>query len=143
MKTKMKISKKAMLSGIVASVLACSLAFTVFVPRSGMTLAAEGDDAPFKPTLTSSPDDSFNESNAIVEDVLAEGVTLLKNNGALPINAAGAKITVLGKNSVDPALGGGGSATGSGGGLSDRTTVEFYKSRTNAGVEVKPTVNAV
>ncbi len=144
MKERLKGNPKAkVLSGIAASIVACSLAFTALAPQtSGRALAAESDDIPFKPTLTTSINDSFEKSNAVVEDVLAEGATLLKNNGALPLNAAGAKITVLGKNSVDPALGGGGSATGSGGGLSDRTTVDFYTSLTNAGFEVNPTVKA-
>ena len=60
-------------------------------------------------------------ANALNEDIVEEGITLLKNDGnSLPL-AVGSKITVFGKNSINIVKGGSGSNAGS----SSAATVDF------------------
>lgn len=72
-------------------------------------------------------------ANKLNEEIVSEGVTLLKNkNNALPL-AAGSKISVFGKNSANIVLGG----SGSGGGNA-KNSVSLYKGLKNAGFELNP-----
>jgi beta-glucosidase len=66
--------------------------------------------------------------------ISAEGITLLDNDGALPL-AEGARISVFGQDAVDPVYGGGGA-----GSVDASTAVDLEQSFTDAGFEVNPTL---
>ena len=90
-------------------------------------------------------------------EIVKEGITLLQNNGALPLEK-GSKISVFGKNSVDLVLGGSGSGgIGSdnaktifdgltaGGFEYNKTLKEFYEkdNLSGAGLEERPAPDAL
>ncbi len=70
---------------------------------------------------------------ALAEEVEAEGIVLLKNNGALPLGGS-KKINVLGSTAGNNFSYGG---TGSGSG-DESSNVSFYQGLANAGLEVNP-----
>lgn len=79
----------------------------------------------------------LKEANRLNEEIVGEGIVLLKNKGtkdnrALPL-AKNSKISVFGKNSADIVLGG----SGSGGGNS-KTSVSLYDGLRNADFELNP-----
>lgn len=79
----------------------------------------------------------LTEANRLNEEIVGEGVVLLKNKGekdnkALPL-AKNSKISVFGKNSANIVLGG----SGSGGGNS-KNTVSLYDGLRNAKFELNP-----
>ena len=81
----------------------------------------------------------YKEANRLNEEIVGEGIVLLKNNmqgdnKALPL-AKNAKISVFGKNSANIVLGG----SGSGGGNSSNS-VSLYKGLENAGFTLNPTL---
>ena len=81
-------------------------------------------------------EDAFKKSNLLNETINEEGITLLKNEGnALPL-AAGSKISVFGKNSVNLAYGG----SGSGAFTVTKETPTIYSALDAAGFEVNPTL---
>ena len=63
-----------------------------------------------------------------------EGITLLKNNGALPLSST-AKVSVFGQDSVDPVYGGGGA-----GSIDTSKVVNLKESLTSAGLTINPTL---
>ena len=73
-------------------------------------------------------------ANALVEEIEGEGIVLLKNNGALPL-AAPAKVTLLGRDAVDPVYGGAGS-----GSVDVDKAVDLRTGLERAGFEVNGTV---
>ena len=80
-------------------------------------------------------EDAFNKANTLNETICEEGIVLLKNeSNALPL-AAGSRITVLGKNSVNMIYGGSGS-----GGADTSKAVNLYDSLRNAGFALNPTI---
>lgn len=77
----------------------------------------------------------LTEAKRLNEEIVGEGVTLLKNKpGALPL-AHGAKISVFGKNSANIVLGG----SGSGGGNA-KNSVSLYDGLRNAEFKLNPTL---
>jgi beta-glucosidase len=77
-------------------------------------------------------------ADALNEQICEEGIILLKNEGnALPL-AAGKKITVFGKNSVNLVLGGSGSSAGGAGGASGG----LYASLQSAGFTYNPAIKS-
>ena len=83
-----------------------------------------------------SKEDALNAANALNEQIVEEGIILLKNNDqALPL-ATATNITVFGKNSVNLVLGGSGSNAGS----SASVEVDVYASLENAGFTCNPTL---
>ena len=77
--------------------------------------------------------DVLEAANKLNEEIVSEGITLLKNDDSLPLNST-SKITVFGKNSSDLVLGGSGSnATGS---SKDIRTI--YDSLESAGFSYNP-----
>lgn len=69
-------------------------------------------------------------------DVLREGMTLLKNDNSLPLKK-NAKVTVFGKNSTNPVIGGSGSSASK-----SSNNVGIYDSLNTAGFDVNPTMKA-
>ncbi len=92
---------------------------------------------------TANAAEALEAANALNEEIVGEGMVLLKNrNGALPLEK-GAKITVLGKNASDPIYGGGGSASGAdGSGQGGVKYYDLYDSLENAGFAVNPVTRA-
>ncbi|WOF23560.1 glycoside hydrolase family 3 N-terminal domain-containing protein [Microbacterium betulae] len=72
-------------------------------------------------------------SAELVEDIADEGMTLLKNNGALPLGTGA--VTLLGRGAADPVYGGSGSGT-----ADTRTAVDIRRGLENAGFTVNDTV---
>lgn len=84
-----------------------------------------------------SKEEAFTAARDFVIDVAAEGITLLKNEeNALPI-AAGEKISVFGKNSVDLVYSGSGSA-----GSLERSANTLYESLEAAGITYNETLKS-
>ena len=111
--------------------LVMSLGFGTVVSAS-----AEKVETGFAPTTDTYLVALANAEN-VTREIAEEGMILLKNNGALPMNVAeGCKITVLGRNSVEPVYGGSGSA---GGGM---PKVDVYNSLWKAGFTVNPVMEA-
>jgi len=78
--------------------------------------------------------DTLRAANLLNEQILEEGIILLKNeDNLLPLNGV-EKITVFGKNSTNLVLGGSGSSAGTGSTIS----IDLYKSLSNAGFEYNP-----
>ena len=98
----------------------------------------EGDSAKFR-----NKEDSLKQANLLTEQVVEEGIVLLKNelvgsSRALPITTSAqskTKISVFGKNSVNLVLGGSGSSAGGGGG-----GTALYDSLDAADFDVNPTL---
>ena len=82
----------------------------------------------------SSAADALAKAEAINEKLVDEGIVLLKNeNESLPMQV-GKKISVFGKNSVNPFYGGGGSASGAdGSGQGGVKSNDLYGGLANAG----------
>lgn len=78
--------------------------------------------------------ETVTAANALVEEIEGEGIVLLKNNGALPL-AAPAKVTLLGRDAVDPVYGGAGS-----GSVDVDKAVDLRAGLERAGYEVNGTV---
>ena len=78
-------------------------------------------------------DDAKAASAELVEDIADEGMTLLKNNGALPLETGA--VTLLGRGAADPVYGGSGSGT-----ADTRTAVNIRQGIENAGFTVNDTV---
>ncbi|MCC4909232.1 glycoside hydrolase family 3 N-terminal domain-containing protein [Microbacterium sp. cx-59] len=78
-------------------------------------------------------DDAKAASSALVEEIAGEGMTLVKNNGTLPL-AAGA-VTLLGRGAADPVYGGSGSGT-----ADTRTAINIRAGVENGGFTVNGTV---
>ena len=86
----------------------------------------------------SSKSDYLKYGVKVNEQMADEGFVLLKNDGTLPLNPDSAMVTVVGKNSVSLALGGGGSGQAStSSGVTEINNIK--KSLENAGFEVNPT----
>ena len=77
--------------------------------------------------------DVLEAANKLNEEIVSEGITLLKNDDSLPLNST-SKVTVFGKNSSDLVLGGSGSnATGS-----SKDVRTIYDSLESAGFSYNP-----
>lgn len=79
--------------------------------------------------------DVIKAGHETAKQVLGEGIVLLKNdNNALPLSS-GDKVSMFGSASADPVYGGTGSGT-----ISTTDAVSFYKSFTDAGLQVNETM---
>ncbi len=127
-----------------AAALAAAVACTMCVNLNNFTASAAGRDyvSQYR-SEASSASDALERADKINQKIVEEGIVLLKNsNKSLPMKA-GSKITVLGKNSVDPFYGGGGSASGAdGSGQGGVKRYDLYDSLANAGFECNPTLKA-
>ena len=91
----------------------------------------------------SSAADALARAEAVNEKIVDEGIVLLKNeNKSLPMQV-GKKISVFGKNSVNPFYGGGGSASGAdGSGQGGVRSNDLFGGLAYAGFEVNPELKA-
>jgi beta-glucosidase len=97
-------------------------------------VTAEGDDAEYFTSDFTSEEDRQAYLADVGERISAEGITLLENDGALPL-AAGARISVFGQAAVDPVYGGTGA-----GSLDTSQAVDLETSLTDAGFELNRTL---
>ena len=102
---------------IVISVLASTLFYSTIASFLGGQRIVYADED--SNGLAYQADEGYNDTasaiemgNAVNETITDEGMVLLKNEGALPLQE-GARVSVFGKNSVDLAYGGSGSGKGS------------------------------
>ena len=80
--------------------------------------------------------EAADAADALVQEIAAEGIVLLKNDAqALPLAADGLKVTLLGRAAADPVYGGSGS-----GSTDTSTAVDIRGGLEKAGIEVNGTV---
>ena len=92
----------------------------------------EGEDADYFTSSFSSDQEREAYLEQVATDISREGITLIQNNGALPL-ASSARITVFGQDAVDPVYGGGGA-----GSIDASEAVSLEDSFDAAGFEVNP-----
>lgn len=97
-------------------------------------VSAEGDDAEYFTSDFTSDDDRQDHLASIGTQISEEGITLLQNDGALPVSS-GAKISVFGQDAVDPVYGGGGA-----GSVDTSKAIDLADSFSDAGLDVNPTL---
>ncbi len=97
-------------------------------------VTAEGEDADYFTSDFSSDADRQAHLADVGTRISAEGITLLENDGALPL-AGGARVSVFGQSAVDPVYGGTGA-----GSLDVSQAVTLEDSLTDAGFELNPTL---
>lgn len=90
-------------------------------------------DAEYYTADHASVDEAKAASSAVVEEIAEEGMTLLKNNEALPLSVGG--VTLLGRGAADPIYGGSGSGT-----ADTRTAINIRAGIENAGFTVNDVV---
>jgi len=89
----------------------------------------------------SSPEDTAKAAAELVETLESEGIVLMKNNGALPLATSASnktKITLLGRDAVDPVYSGSGS-----GSVDLSSVIDLKKALENAQYEINDTVYSV
>jgi beta-glucosidase len=97
-------------------------------------VTAEGEDAEYFASDFGSDEDRQAYLADVGTRISAEGITLLENDGALPL-AEGARISVFGQSAVDPVYGGTGA-----GSLDTSEAVDLQQSLRDAGFELNPTL---
>jgi len=124
-KKQMRRSWIITLSVIVAVTLILNVVINIFSGYADLYIgkgkaiitAAEGTenwDSEYYTLDYKSEDDLKAAAGKVVEELVAEGAVLLKNNGVLPLKSTSAnkkKITLLGRDSVDSVFGGSGSGS--------------------------------
>lgn len=136
-KTKRNLGKKLALCASLA--VACTMCATTLAASA----AAAKDYVSSYRSEADSAQDALKRANDLNQKIVEEGIVLLKNeNKSLPLKT-GTKISVFGKNSVNPFYGGGGSASGAdGSGLGGVKYYNLYDSLANAGFTVNPSLKA-
>lgn len=136
-KTKSNLGKKLAFCASLA--VACTMCATTLAASA----ATAKDYVSSYRSEAGSAQDALKRANDLNQKIVEEGIVLLKNeNKSLPLKA-GTKVSVFGKNSVDPFYGGGGSASGAdGSGLGGVKYYNLYDSLANAGFTVNPALKA-
>ncbi len=143
-KGKKKIGK-IVLAIFLVLVLVVNIASVIFESHANLYLGtgemiiqkSEGSENWVSEYYTNDYKDATELSTAagdLVTNIADEGFVLLKNNGVLPLQSS-AKLTLLGRGSVDSVYGGSGSGASSSEGL-----IDLKLGLTNAGFEVNGTV---
>jgi beta-glucosidase len=97
-------------------------------------VSAAGTDAEYFASDFTSEEDRQAYLADVGTRISQEGITLLTNDGALPL-ASGARVSVFGQDAVDPVYGGGGA-----GSVDASKAVDLQQSLTDAGFELNPTL---
>lgn len=152
MNTKKKMSNKAftrtwaiVLCIVLVLTVAVNIAIAVFESYVNNYLGYGTYEIQSNPNTTSwdstynkmdynSSDEALNAALAAAENVEAEGMVLMKNNGTLPLSK-GASVTMLGRFAADPVFGGSGS-----GSVNVDTAVNAKQGLENAGFKVNQSV---
>lgn len=124
---------------VVANVLATGWLYSIIslvVPGSVRPIYADGTESYYLSDYTSKAE-VFSAAKDFNVRLSEEGIVLLKNNdSSLPL-AAGAKVSVFGKNSVNLAYGGSGSS-----GVASESRIDLYEALKAAGFDYNPTLKA-
>ncbi|NRG41084.1 glycoside hydrolase family 3 C-terminal domain-containing protein [Rathayibacter sp. VKM Ac-2835] len=97
-------------------------------------VSADGESAEYFSSEFASTEQLGQHVTEVATDIAREGITLLENDGALPL-ASGARVSVFGQDSVDPVYGGGGA-----GSVDTSRVVDLQTGITDAGIEINPTL---
>jgi beta-glucosidase len=97
-------------------------------------VSTDGEKAEYFTSDFTSDDERQDYLASVGTRISQEGITLVENDGALPL-AAGAQISVFGQDAVDPVYGGGGA-----GSVDPAKAVSLESSFADAGLEVNPTL---
>ena len=97
-------------------------------------VSAEGEETVHFASDFDSEEDRQAYLEQVSTDISREGITLLENDGALPL-AEGSRISVFGQDSVDPVYGGGGA-----GSVDASRAVDLGEGLAQAGFDVNPTL---
>ncbi|MDR2201735.1 MAG: glycoside hydrolase family 3 C-terminal domain-containing protein [Clostridiales bacterium] len=141
MKKQIVITKKTLFTRLSAVLAVLALAFMFFAPqKNGAAVQAEATqpvDGNYYQADYETRAEAIEAGHDLNEEIMSEGITLLKNaDGALPI-ASGARLSVFGKNSTNIVYGGTGSGSGSSAGR-----INLQLALTNAGYNVNPTLTS-
>lgn len=131
------LSAAVIVALIVANVFAFRYADLVSVYLGQQTqrvVAADGESADYFTSSFDSEAERQEYLTQVATDISREGITLLGNDGALPL-AAGARISVFGQDAVDPVYSGGGA-----GSIDTSQAITLGASLDAAGLEVNPTL---
>ena len=120
----------------VLSVLACA-AVVAAVAMFGVFSGQLDKAFPAPVEQSESTRESYDNGLAIAQEIEEEGTVLLKNDGALPMEAT--KINLLGYGAYNPVYGG----TGSGGSSYTENRTDFLTAFADAGIEVNPSTASV
>lgn len=126
---------------ITVGILANTTFSTLFDSMWGGAIAITdetGKDAQYPKDCETKEDAKKNGEN-VTKKINEEGIIMLKNeNATLPLTTE-KKISVFGKNSINPVFGGSGSAAGN----TDKSSFDnFYSSLKDAGFDVNPTLKS-
>ncbi|MCI2956862.1 glycoside hydrolase family 3 C-terminal domain-containing protein [Agromyces atrinae] len=120
----------ALVVGNVYALRYADLVSIYFGQSTQRVVPVEGENAEYFASDFDSEEDRQAYLTSVATDITREGATLLTNSGALPL-AEGARISVLGQNSVDPVFGGGGA-----GSIDPSEAVTLEAGLTEAGFEI-------
>lgn len=114
---------------------------TLSLVLGGYRYVAAEDTIKYYESIYDSKEESVAAGRALSEEVVSEGIVLLKNDligtsPALPL-AAGSKVSVFGKGSVEMIYGGSGS-----GGRGTDSVINLYDALDDVGFDVNPTLKA-
>lgn len=119
----------ALVAGNVITNQYASLISVYFGQATQKVVSADGASADY---FTSDYD--LDATTKIATDIEREGITLLGNDGALPL-ASDAKVSVFGQDFVDPVYGGGGA-----GSIDTTKAIDLETAFADAGLDVNPTL---
>jgi beta-glucosidase len=111
-----------------------SLISVYFGQATQQVVSADGSSADYFTSDYASAEERTAAITEIATNVEREGITLLQNDGALPL-AADAKVTVFGQDFVDPVYGGGGA-----GSIDTSKAIDLQTAFADAGLDVNPTL---
>jgi beta-glucosidase len=96
--------------------------------------SADGESADYYTSDFATDDERTEYVTDVATDIAREGITLIENDGALPL-ASGARVSVFGQDFVDPVYGGGGA-----GSIDTSVAIDLETAFTDAGLEFNPTL---
>ena len=97
-------------------------------------VSADGTSAEYFESDFATDAERTEQVTKVATDIAREGITLLDNDGALPL-ASGARVSVFGQDFVDPVYGGGGA-----GSIDTTKATDLQTAFTDAGLEFNPTL---
>lgn len=111
-----------------------SLVSVYFGQTTQKVVTADGESADYYTSDYDSDAELTEHVTEVATDISREGITLLQNDGALPL-ASGVRVNVFGQDFVDPVYGGGGA-----GSVDTTKVIDLQTSLSDAGIEVNPTL---
>lgn len=106
-----------------------------FGQKTQEVVATAGTSADYYTSDYDSPEALKKGVTEVATNIAREGITLLENDGALPL-AGGARVSVFGQDFVDPVYGGGGA-----GSVDTTNVIDLATAFTDAGIDFNPTLH--